>query len=185
MRRTFPFVVFLASAIHVLADGGAVLTREESGNMAITVFADPLPIRVGAVDIGVLVQDLATREPLSEVGVRVSIARSDPSVDTSVWPVVCNSLNGLGTDGVASQANSTNKLLFSAMLGVPSAGDWDLVVAVRRDGVTELVKRPLRIQPAPAPLSAWWPLIAFVPLAIFGYIVRSIFLRQRQSVRVG
>jgi hypothetical protein len=165
------------------ADGGALLMRQESGTVIISVFADPLPIRVGALDVSALVQDRATRAPLSDVAVRITMSRSDPANDSEAWQVVCNSLNGLGTDAVASQSHSTNKLLFSAWMGVPSPGAWELAVSVRRDGHTDAVTRRVDVLPPPAPLQAWWPLIALVPAAIAGYLLRALFLRQRGRIR--
>jgi hypothetical protein len=52
----------LATAL--FADGGTVLSRQESGPFVITVFAAPVPIRAGPIDVTVLVQRRDSLEPV-------------------------------------------------------------------------------------------------------------------------
>ncbi len=175
------FVLFTAS--RALADGGVVVLREETGDMIITVFANPTPLRVGAVDLGVLAQDRATRQPLPDPDVRISLTSEENVVPPAEWATICNSLNGLGTVATATRNHSTNRLLNSAWLGVPAPGKWNLEVRVRVDGQSERVSQTLEVLPAAAPLSAWWPLIALVPIGIAGFALRGFFLRQRRRHR--
>lgn len=176
-------ILFFVTTSQAFADGGVVVLREETGNMVITVFANPTPLRVGAVDIGVLAQDRATRQPLPNPDVRIALTSDDDVASTAEWASICNSLNGLGTVAAATRNHSTNRLLNSAWLGVPAAGRWNLEVRVRAGGQSERVSQTLEVLPAEAPLSAWWPLIALVPLGIASFALRGFFLRQRRRQR--
>ena len=51
------------------ADGGAILTRQTINDLDVTVFAAPLPLRAGPVDVSVLVQDAKTTKPLLDAQV--------------------------------------------------------------------------------------------------------------------
>ncbi len=60
-------------ATPLFADGGAVLSRQESGPFVITLFAAPVPLRSGPIDLTVLVQTRDTLEPVvaAEVSIRL------------------------------------------------------------------------------------------------------------------
>ena len=59
------------------ADGGVVRISEQQGEYRITVLSSPNPFRAGPVEISILVQDAATREPARDVDVIVGITARD------------------------------------------------------------------------------------------------------------
>ena len=61
------------------ADGGAILTRQTINDLDVTVFAAPLPLRAGPVDVSVLVQDAKTTKPLLDAQVEIAWSPSDSS----------------------------------------------------------------------------------------------------------
>jgi hypothetical protein len=152
MRRG-PLLLLVVSA-HLLADGGAVQLREESGPFAVTVFASPSPPRAGPVDLSVLVQD---RESLS--------ALLDADVTVHLWHGTAE----LTTR--ATRAQAQNKLLYAATLNVPDSGEWKYSVTVQRGSVRTEVSSSTIIAAAQAGLSSHWAAIAMAPLCIlfFGF----------------
>lgn len=146
-----------------------------------TVFSNPYPPRVGAVDFGVLVQESATGKPVGGGDVRVAVSRADAAGQEGGWPVVCNSLNGLGTSGEALRVNSSNKLLHSVVLGLPAAGMWELRVTVTREGREAGLTEAIQVVPAGAPVRDFWPLIAMVPVAVGLYWIRGRLISGRRA----
>jgi hypothetical protein len=176
------FVIILVCVAGKLwADGGGIVARWEDGGVTMTIFSNPYPPRVGAVDFGVLAQESATGKPLDRGVVRVAVSRADAIGQEEGWPVVCNSLNGLGLSGEALRMNSSNKLLHSVVLGVPAAGVWELRVTVVRDGHEAGLTKVIEVAPAGGVFWDFWPLIAMVPAAVGLYSIRGRLISGRRA----
>ena len=111
LARATMFAVSLAHA-----DGGAVCLREGLGVFLVTVFVAPQPIQVGPINAGVLVQDRQTGEVILDAKVDLAIRRVD----------------GGGPEFLAhaTHEQSTNKLLKSGRISLPTPGSWGLRVFV-------------------------------------------------------
>jgi hypothetical protein len=96
-------------AAPLFGDGGAVLSRQESGPFVITVFA-PLPIRAGPVDVTVLVQTRSALEPVLDANVSILLD---------------------GVTQIATRSQAQNKLLYAATLNLPHPGEWNYTVCVK------------------------------------------------------
>src|SRR5690348_1468883 len=57
-----------------LADGGAVRVSQRHGNRQITVFTESTPLRVGPVDVSILVQDTATGAAILGDAIDIEVA---------------------------------------------------------------------------------------------------------------
>jgi hypothetical protein len=171
-RRTTYIGLTLAAWIcaawpqHAWADGGTLRIAQETQGYRITVFTAPAVIRVGPIDTSVLVQDAETGEPFGDARVSVRMTlRTDPSQSI---------------DATASHEVATNKLLQAALLTLPRAGDWDVVVDVA--GPHGPAQAKFEIEAA-EPLPEWlvlWPWFSW-PAAVVVLFGAQQILSQRRS----
>lgn len=157
------------------ADGGRVLGEREVDGLRVVLFAQPDPLRAGPVDFGVYLE--AGGKPCLDamVGLRL-IKLSAPSPETA-W-----SGPGCVRPGVAVAAvrgHAGNKLVYSAVAGIPEAGIWELGVDVRRgENVSTAVFKLSAMAPAP-PLLDWWPMVLMFPAGVLLYMWRAWILSKR------
>jgi hypothetical protein len=144
MGRLAALLVLLL-APRVAADGGLVRLSQPVGPYTVTVFSAPTPLRVGPIDLSVLVQRDGT--PVLDLPVSM-VLRSDET----------------RLEAAATHAAATNKLLYAAPLVLPAAGRWVVNVTV---GV-ESVGFEMDAEPALGVL-AFWPylVLPFVAIALF------------------
>jgi hypothetical protein len=98
-----------------LADGGSMRLTGKQGGYRITVFTAPTPLRAGAVDISVLVQDASTGDPMTPV--KVTVRMTKPGRLALEYP--------------ATTEAATNKLFRAARFELPEPGRWALEVEVQ------------------------------------------------------
>src|SRR5262245_3041071 len=160
---------FISPSTLARADGGAVRLRERAGGYQIAVFTSPTPLRVGPVDVSVLVPDAATEACLPEAGV-------------TVGPAARGARDVLEYSATTEAA--TNKLLRAAEFQLPKPGWWDVAVAVEGSHGPALVRFEVQAnEPPPRWLDLWpwfsWPAFA---IALFGVHQALV---QRKSCRHG
>lgn len=161
----FPLVAFLFScAPSLFADGGVILAREKVNGLDLTVFASPVPLRAGPVDVSVLVQDAAGQAVL-DAKVDLGWTTTSPTASTDWLPPCCSMETALGKTS-ALRTHSQNKLLYGAILPVRSAGPSEISVTVQTSGAQASLAIPVEALPPRAPVLAYWPLLAFPPAAI-------------------
>jgi hypothetical protein len=148
-------------AVH--ADGGAVRLSERKGDHQITVFTSPTPLRVGPVDVSVLVLDSLGGTPISPTQILVrATPRGHPE-------------NGISHPATLEAA--TNKLFRTALFDLPEPGVWDVEIVI------EGLREPLRVHfemEAEEPLTGladlgpWiaWPAVAILVFALHQWLVR-------------
>lgn len=159
-------MALLLSARPAHGDGGAVQLRETEGRFVVTVFTAPTPLRAGAADVSVLVQDRDTHEPVLDAEILIVLTPLHQ--------------NGAGIRAAATRAVATNKLLYAAVMDVPSAGIWDLRVSVRRGHEAATVAGQVTFAASVPPLLAHWPYLAFPPVAVLVFVVHQ-WRRSRSS----
>ena len=161
MRHIALACVVLASAVALAnADGGTVQASSIVGTQRITIFTSPSPLRVGPVDVSVLVQDAASGMPLPEA--RVELEWSSPERPDRVLRAG------------ATQAAATNKLLRAAIFDLPHAGSWKLTAKVsagERRG--ELSTQVTVGQPLPK-WRAMWPWYCWPALVVVLFVWRQL-----------
>lgn len=165
MSRARGWAVVCAGIVAVLACGGTVMAnggtlqvaREPAGPYAVTVFTDPSPLRVGEVDVSVLVER----------------AGSDDLVQDARVTVTAEPVEQVGRGGTfdATHEQATNKLFYAAQVELPSEGTWRIGVRVTGrlgdGGITfdanvepaGLLDRPLILlvlAALPASFALWW-----------------------------
>lgn len=140
-------------------DGGAVVFSGEQGQLRVTVFAEPVPPRVGPLDLSLLVQDKTSLDVNDDYRATVTlICEADATVKAITMPL--------------DRATATNRLFRAALLDVPVAGTWQVTLKVEGTAGSDLAKRftfPLEIAPPQPRISdVWlWILLPLVPLLIF------------------
>ena len=147
-------------------DGGTVQLTQETSGYRITVFTAPTPIRVGLVDVSVLVQDAETGNPMSEARVSIHMAPRTRPNDT--------------IKATASHEAATNKLLQAAMLTLSSPGRWDVVARVEGPQGPAQVRFEIE---AAEPLPEWrmlWPWFSW-PAAVVLLFGAQQFLSHQRS----
>ena len=185
MSRTRP--TFLAVAIALLAagsqafaDGGVVIGEKAGEGLHITVFAQPVPLHAGPADFSVLVQDDATRQPVMDADVRLSLKKlSAPSLEKA-WTAPYCQLPGTDGDVLLRRDLAQNKMLYAIMVGIAEAGRWELSVRAASGGRRVAAILPLDVAPPCGALLTWWPAIAVLPCMIALYIWRAALLRARR-----
>ena len=142
----FYATLFWLFATTATGDGGAVVFSGEQGPLRITVFTEPVPPRVGPIDLSLLVQD-----------------ENDSTLEAIKMPL--------------DRAAATNRLFQAALLTIPVAGSWQVVLEIEpEDG--DPVGGGMRNYRFTFPLTiakslprVWdvllWILLPVVPLLIF------------------
>ena len=159
------------------ADGGQIRVMQQCGDYRVTVFTSPTPLRAGAVDVSVLVQDAATGEIVPDATVTVELEHPNQSIS----PI----------RSTATVAAATNKLLQSALVDIPTPGLWNVSIEctlMRDQAPIEVAFAMEAAPPLPRWLSVWpwftWPIIAIVLFAIHRtFVARRSQARKNQGMR--
>ncbi len=159
----------LCAASLARADGGTVRLQAPAGPFVVTVFTRPQPLAAGPVDVSVLVQD-AEQAPVLDA--RVELRLTGPG-DETMHTVP------------ATRSAADNKLLYAALVDLPRAGAWTLDVAIARGTDAARVGASLPVEPAPPPLRALWPYLAFPPAAMLLFALHQTLSVRRRGVDSG
>jgi hypothetical protein len=178
MRRLFSAVLVLLSlsAACCYGDGGTVITRQTIDGLLVTVFAAPAPLRAGPVDVSVLLQK--GEKPVLDALVDISWqAKAASSAD---WLPPCCTMES-GTEKIpALRSHSNNRFLYSGIVPMKTAGPSVLKIRVLEGGREVLLSCDLDVQRPLLPLLAFWPWLAFPPVAIAGFVLHQKLSRPRQ-----
>lgn len=181
MRRFFTAAILLTTSALLNADGGITIGQIEREGMRVTVFASPVPVRAGPLDITFLVQEIPSNQPVTDAAIVCSVQRlSPPSPSPVRLPAWCSSI-APGTRIPATTAHSSNKLLSGAFVPLTEPGRWELDLQITRGPAGFTAAVPLDVAAPQEPLSTWWPLIAWVPAAILLYIWRGRLLVRKAA----
>jgi len=176
VSRTIGF--WLLAIGSCLADGGVVIARQTINGLDLTVFASPVPLHAGPVDVSVLVQDATTGKTALDAAVDVSW--SPTSSASPDWLPPCCSMTTNLDKIPAIRGHSQNKFLYSAIVPIRSSGPSELVIRATSGGREALLSCDVIAAPPRAPALAYWPFLALPPFAVAGFA-----LHQRLSRRSG
>ena len=179
MRKLLTMSLFLTASALVRADGGITIGQIERDGLRVTVFAAPVPVRAGPLDVSFLVQEIPSNQPVTDALIVCSVRKlSPPSPNPVRLPAWCSAI-APGTRVPATSLHSRNKLLSGAYLPIPEPGLWELSVQTTRGAASFTASIPLDVAAPLPPLSRWWPLIAMVPVAILLYVWRTRLIREK------
>ena len=169
------FTLLAAACCH--ADGGAILARQTINGLDLTVFASPVPLRAGPVDVSVLVQE--GKAPVLDATVEVAWSASPSS--SPEWVPPCCTMES-GTEKIpAVRAHSNNRLLYSAVVPMKSSGPSKLVIKVAQSGREALLSCDIEVRPPLPPALSFWPWLVFPPVAIAGFALHQSLVRSRRK----
>ena len=151
-------------AMPLFADGGAVLSRQESGPFVITVFAAPVPLRAGPLDLTVLVQTRDALEPVLDANVSIRLDGDSQIV------------------AAATRSQAQNKLLYAATLNLPHPGEWKYTVSVQSALGQAAISGGFQAGPPSPPLTSYWFYLA-IPLVLIAIFVLHQWLSRRSAPR--
>ena len=171
-------VSLFVTMVSCLADGGVIVARQTINGLDVTVFASPVPLQAGPVDVSVLVQAADTGETALDAAVNVSW--SPTSSASPDWLPPCCSMTTNSDKISATRGHSQNKFLYSAIVPVSSSGPSELVIRATRGGREALLSCDIVVAPPRGPALAYWPFLALPPFAVVGFA-----LHQRLSRRSG
>jgi len=151
VRSNMPAPLLLVAALlwfvpWACADGGTLRLSQKRGDLRVSVFTSPTPVRAGVVDISVLVQEERSGQPLADEPVEIRAMIRDIEMPFVV---------------VARGDAATNTLLRCASVSMERAGTWRVEVEVRQ----EVFAFEMDVAKAAAPwieLGPWifWPVAA-------------------------
>ena len=138
------------------------------GHYHITVFTSPTPLRVGPVDVSVLVQDASSGEPIPQIEVLVRArSRSHPE-DT-----VCHQ---------ATTEAATNKLFRAAVFDLPSPGLWDVDVILDDPRGATTVRCEMNVEEPGSQLGEMTLWIIWPAAVILLFILHQGLIRRRRRL---
>lgn len=155
------------AAASARGDGGAVQTRETHGTVQVTVFTSPTPLRVGPIDVSVLVQDSSTGAALTDV-----------EIDIVVQPVDAPHRAQRRT---ASYERTVNKLLRAAEFELTVPGPTAIEVIVEPAGRPSVhVGFQADVAPALPRWVAYWAWFTWPALVVALFAIRRRFGGRRR-----
>lgn len=176
--------LLLAASSLLNADGGTTIAQIDRDGLRVTVFAAPVPVRAGLLDVSFLVQEIPSNQPVGDAGINCSVLKlSLPSPEPVRLPAWCTAITP-GTRIAATPGHSGNKLLSGAYVPIPEPGRWELSVHVTRAAGDFTATVPIEVSAPLPPFSTWWPVIALVPCGILLYIWRAFLIHAKRGGRI-
>jgi len=150
----------------LFADGGTVLSRQESGSFVVTVFATPVPLRAGPIDLSVLVQRRDSLEPVLDANVSIRLDGNSQIV------------------AAATRSQAQNKLLYAASLNLPQPGAWMYTVSVNSPAGQATMSRGFQADGPAPPLAAYAFYLAIPPVFIAIFMLHQWLSRRSAPGRI-
>lgn len=161
--------IFVFPSSNAYADGGTLRFSGQCGAWRVSAFTSPTPVRVGMVDVSVLVQESTTGKPRPDLAVKVRAQPLESQDERQCEP--------------ATVEAATNKLFRATQLSFTKPGIWEMEVEIEDSGERATaqfqlpVEEPLLFR---STLGLWigWPGVAVLLFGIHEWLVHR---RQRLS----
>ncbi|MBV8099324.1 MAG: hypothetical protein JOZ31_09215 [Verrucomicrobia bacterium] len=179
------FVILLISlylAGNAFADGGSVQLHSVSGPFEITLFAEPPLPRAGQIDFSVLIQEAKSGEPVMDAAVTLALTpvKVHQNVQPAWYPPSCAVSAPANLAAVPLlHSGASNRLLYGALVEIPSAGVWHVRTEVQRSDEHALVEGTVDVADPFPPIASYWPLFLFPVIAVGLYVLRSHIQRAQ------
>jgi len=176
MRTWRLVLLFLSLAGNSFADGGSVQLHSVSGPFDITLFAEPPLPRAGQIDFSVLIQDAKSGEPVMDAAVTLALTPVEvhQNAQPAWYPPSCAVSAPADLAAVPLlHSGASNRLLYGALVEIPSAGVWHVRTEVQRGNEHALVEGTVDIADPFPPLANYWPLFLFPVIAVGLYVLRE------------
>ena len=143
-------------------DDQAVRLQENFARFTVTLFAPAGELERGSSDFSVLVQDRKTQEVLLDSAVTLRAEQNG---------------NPVAIEPVRATMSPENRLLQTASLDFPTAGNYTMEVNLQQGGTQASFSLPLQVGKADAGFSLPWPygvLMALSAVLLFAYVRRRL-----------
>jgi hypothetical protein len=168
MKTAYSILFLLSVCPAVLvADGGALLVRQNAGPLTISIFSSPEPLRVGTGDLSVMVQRSNDKSTVLDATVKLHLTHKTPDGISEVFVP-------------ATHAKATNKLLYASQVNLTAEGPWKLVTTVDSKIGNAEVAANIDVMPAEPRIIAYWPYFAVVPLIIILFAINQWLKAKRK-----
>jgi hypothetical protein len=163
-----PILFALATAApQAGADGGQVQWSGLVGPYRMTVFTQPVPLRAGAADFSVFVQDPQTGAAVLDGRVQIDLTPLDEAGGTvSARP---------------SRAAATNKLLRAAIVHLPAAGKYRALVTLTAPGGPVQAEFDVEAGPPAPPWRSLLPWIVWPAVPIVLYVWHTVAAARKDA----
>jgi hypothetical protein len=158
-------IIALVLLVQLFADGGILLLQQRTGPLIVNVFAAPVPLRAGAADLSILLQNAADNSAV--LGGAVQIELIGPG--------------GQHLNVVATHGASTNKLLFAANVNLSAPGEWRVIITGLQLSHRWTVSGLIRVLPGEPAAIAYWPYFAVLPAVIALFALNQWLKRKRRA----
>lgn len=162
--RTIAGLCFCAALL--MADNGTLVLQKEAGPFTISVFASPEPLRIGRGDLSVMLQKSAGRSSVLDAKVKLHLTHSGAEGISEVFVP-------------ATHGKASNKLLYASNVNLSAEGVWNLMVTVESNLGNAEVAGKITVGPRQAPMAAYWPYFAVVPLIAVLFVINQWLRRKR------
>lgn len=159
----------LVTAGFLWAHGGVLLLHDRVGSFLISLFSADAPLRAGAQNFTVLVEDASDSSPVLDSRVTLSFR------DAGAHQIRIEAQIG----------QSTNKLLYAASTNL-TAGTWRVTISVQsKAGAESEASGTLTILPEEPPIAAYWPYFAVPPVVVLLFVLNRWLKRRSKSRKTG
>jgi hypothetical protein len=141
--------------------------QQRTGDLELLVYTSEEHLLVRKNDISVLVQDASGRPVL------------DADVEVSAGPAVAASSPG---NLRAKERDGDNKLLKSATLDVPNAGDWLVQVVAKHEVQSVSLRFPSEAVVHTHGLVDWWPYLILPAVGLLLLVIYSRRANRRDAI---
>jgi hypothetical protein len=148
-----------------VADGGKLQLSQRQGNYQIAVFSDPTPLRVGPVDVSVLLLDADSGSLVDNAVVKVTATLLDRPAAVITQP--------------ANAGAATNKLFRAATFDLPIAGRWRFEASISGPRGHARTAFDTEVADQLPRALALWPWLAWPVIPILLYGLRELTGRRR------
>jgi len=156
------------AALPARGDVPGVVASGPAGPFTVTVLADPAPLRVGPIELRVVVQAVDDAKPIPDARVAVRLERvgGPRSADAAIE--------------LEAEPEPPSGAAYSMRAPLVQAGTWRATVSVERGRDRGTLATEIRVDDAPRTVAALWPYLAapFAALALYA-------LQQALARRLG
>ena len=146
-----------------------MLFRKQADSLIVTAFGEPVPARVGLMDLSVMLQKANDQSTVLDAHVVIRLKKSARGTITEVV-------------APATHGRATNKLLYAAQVTLPSAGQWQLTIDMKQGTAAASVSSQMNVLPQQPPTVTYWPYFAMVPVFVLFFVLNR-WLRRKWGIR--
>ena len=171
LRWAFLLVLFisLSPLVQIVrADGGIVIFQRTSAPFTITLLSTEMPLRPGAADLSVLLEQPDGHAPILDAQVFMELQHEA----------------GMIIRAEATRSQARNKLLYCSLINLPAQGHWKVRLHVSRGDSSTVVLSDLVVAPAQPVFLSHWELIAVPPIIIILFILNQSLRRRPRKAKM-